>query len=50
MRFRLRTLLILAPIVAVVLTAYVFLQIKAIQVTRESNEFERARDAAVKGP
>jgi hypothetical protein len=46
MRYRLRTLLIVWPLYALVLAVYVLLQIEAIRVVRESNEFERAKRAA----
>jgi hypothetical protein len=50
MRFRLRTLLIATPIVTVVLAGYVFLQIVAIQIAKESAELERAKAAAKQSP
>jgi len=45
MRYRLRTLLIVVPLLASVLAGYAVLQIKAIQVARESAELERAKAA-----
>jgi hypothetical protein len=48
MRYRLRTLLIALPVIAVVLAGYLVLQLEAIRVAKESAEFERARDAAAR--
>ena len=45
MRYRLRTLLIAAPVVAMVLGGYVVLQLEAIRVAKESAEAERANKA-----
>ena len=43
MRYRLRTLLIVVPLAALVLTVLMQAQIVAIRVVRESNELDRAK-------
>ena len=50
MRYRLRTLLIALPLIVVVAVGYVYAQLEAIRVARESAEFERANAAAEKDP
>jgi hypothetical protein len=44
MRFRLRTLLMVLPLLVAVLAGYVYLQLEAIRVARESAEFQRAAE------
>ena len=49
-KHRLLALLLLLPLIAVVVAAYLYVQLAATDAARESAEYERAKAAAIDRP